>query len=90
MARMPRTQSIPAWASYLADTGLSVSEAGYRTTNSEMKEWLVDNEEEIIEAMSDVVEEEEDESEVAVATFVTPAEIIEEPEEDAPARGERV
>jgi len=87
MARMPRTQSVSAWASYLKDTGLTVSEARYRTSSNDMKEWLDDNEEKIADAVAEV-----EETEVAVATFVTPAEIIEEPEEDdtKAVRGERV
>ena len=80
MARMPKTKSVSAWASFLKEEDLTVIEAIDRTTSLQMKEWLRDNALEI----NDAVEEREE----AVATFITEAEIIDEPEKEVkPAKG---
>ena len=88
MARMPKTKSVSAWASFLKEEDLTVIDAIGRTTSLQMKEWLRDNALEI----SDVVDAME-EKEEAVATFITKAEITEEPEKEVkpkPVKGVRV
>lgn len=84
MARMPKTKSVSAWASFLKEEDLSVASAIDRTTSFPMKEWLRENTFKIIEAI---------EKEEATATFITEAKIIEEPEKEVkskPVKGVRV
>jgi hypothetical protein len=84
MARMPKTKSVSAWASFLKEEDLSVASAIDRTTSFSMKEWLRENTFKIIEAI---------EKEEATATFITEAKIIEEPEKEVkskPVKGVRV
>jgi hypothetical protein len=85
MARMPKTKSVSAWASFLKEEDLSVASAIDRTTSFPMKEWLRENTFKIIEAI---------EKEEATATFITEAKIIEEPEKEEvkskPVKGVRV
>lgn len=89
MARMPRTQDVDAWASYLQESELSVEDAMKKTSSFSMKYWLGDNIDAINEAVASF---EEVQTETAVATFVTEAEVVDEPADadTIPVRGERV
>jgi len=85
MARMPKTKSVSAWASFLKEEDLSVASAIDRTTSFPMKEWLRENTFKIMEAI--------EEKEEATATFITKAEVIEEPEKEVkskPVKGVRI
>ena len=86
MAKMPRTKSVSAWASFLKEEDLSIPDAVKRTTSFEMQEWLRDNSDEIMELVA------ENEKETAVATFETEAEFVEEVEDDEakPSVGVRI
>jgi len=86
MARMPKTKSVSAWASFLKEEDLSVADAIERTTSFPMKEWLRENTFKIVGAIEEKKEE-------ATATFLTKAEIVEEPEKEVkpkPVKGVRV
>jgi len=86
MTKIPRTQSVSAWASFLQDEDISVVDAINRTNNSSMKRWLRENASEITEAVN------EDRKE-ASATISTTATIVDEAEavdEAEPARGVQI
>jgi hypothetical protein len=89
MARMPRTEDVDAWASYLQESELSVEDAMEKTASISMKYWLGDNIDAINKAVASF---EEVETETAVATFVTEAKVVDKPAkaDTTPARGERV
>ena len=83
MARMPKTKSVSAWASFLKEEDLSVADAIDRTTSFPMKEWLRENTFKIMEATK----------EEATATFITKAEVIKEPEKEVkpkPVKGVKI
>jgi hypothetical protein len=83
MATMPRNKSVSAWASFIGEENLSFDDAVERTSSSVMKSWLRNNEDRIMDKL---------EKETATATFVTPAEFVEEVENDegSPAAGIKI
>lgn len=87
--RRPRSKSISAWASYIHESGTSITQVISRLKNEEMKEWLLENIIDIYEAIEALAE---DDSAIATATFASTAEVIDESEvnEPEPAKGERV
>ncbi len=86
MKKMPRTQSVSAWASFIENEDISVVDAINRTNSPSMKRWLRDNAIKIAEAVN------EDKKE-ASATISTTATIVDEAQavdETEPARGVQI
>ncbi len=82
MATMPKTKSVSAWASFMKKEDLSFDDVIKRTSNSLMKDWLRFNKDKIENQFT---------KETATATFVTPAEFVEEAEDDeAPVGGVKI